>query len=383
MRSECLQNLAHPWGEPLWSFPIPVTPHPLTDGLRVDVAIVGAGFTGLATAHYVCQLCPNLRVAVFETQQVGNGASGRTGALVLEDTAIGPLPGVGNCIATLQELVNTQDIQCDLRVEGCWEIGRRHGQPASPIRWADQGTLRVVNEIPGGAFDPRKFLAGLAEIVQRAEGQIFEHAPVTGLDIEKRRGVRLTVAGHAVYAERAVFATNPWCLSLLGLRDQAEGVHTVAVATEPLADATYDAIGWATRTPFYTLDLPYLWGRVTADGCAVIGGGTTGRGNVDNARVDAPDAVRLFESLERRIRGLHPALGNARITHHWMGPLCAANDSKPIITSIDEDSRVLVATGYRGHGVALSVRVGKLLAEVLAGYGKLPAWSYRPQWGKG
>src|SRR5262245_62448670 len=102
VRSERLQNLAHPWGETIWSFPIPVTSHPLTDGLRVDVAIVGAGFTGLATAHYVCQLCPNWRVAVFETQQVGNGASGRTGALVLEDTDVGPLPGVGNCIDTRQ-----------------------------------------------------------------------------------------------------------------------------------------------------------------------------------------------------------------------------------------------------------------------------------------
>ena len=378
-----MQNLAHPWGEPLWSFPIPVTSHPLTDGLRVDVAIVGAGFTGMATAHYVRQLCPDWRVAVFEAQQVGNGASGRTGALVLEDTAVGPLPGVGNCVATLQELVNTQGIQCDLRVDGCWEIGRQHALPTSPIQWSDQGTLQVVYEIPGGAFDPRKFLAGLAESMQQAEGQIFERAPVTGLDIEKRGGVRLTVAGHTVYAAHAVFATNPWCLSLLGLHDQAEGVHTVAVATEPLTDAILDAIGWATRTPFYTLDLPYLWGRVTADGCAVIGGGTVGRGNVDHARADAPEAVRLYESLERRIRGLHPALGQVRITHRWMGPLCAAHDSKPIITSIDEDSRVLVATGYRGHGVALSVRAGKLLAEVLAGYGKLPAWSYRPQRGKG
>ena len=100
------------------------------------------------------QLCPDWRVAVFEAQQVGNGASGRTGALVLEDTAVGPLPGVGNCIATLQELVNTQGIQCDLRVDGCWEIGRRHALPTSPIRWSDQGTLQVVHEIPGGAFDP-------------------------------------------------------------------------------------------------------------------------------------------------------------------------------------------------------------------------------------
>lgn len=373
-----MQNTSHPWGEPVWSFPIPVTPRPLTDGLRVDVAIVGAGFTGLATAHYVRQLCPDLRVAVFESRQVGAGASGRTGGLVLEDTSVGPLPGVEACIATLQELVNTQNLQCDLHVDGCWEIGRRHGQPASPIRWADHGTLQVVNVIPGGAFDPRQYLAGLAAGVQRADGLIFEDAPVTGLDMERRGDVRLTVADKNVYAERVVFATNPWCLSLLGLHDQAEGVHTVAVATEPLTDTIFDAIGWATRTPFYTLDLPYLWGRATADGRAVIGGGTTGRGNVDNARADALAAVHLFDNLERRIRGLHPALSKVRITHRWMGPLCAANDSKPIITSADKDSRVLVATGYRGHGVALSARVGKLLAEVLAGYGKLPAWSYRP-----
>jgi gamma-glutamylputrescine oxidase len=373
-----LQNTSHPWGEPIWSFPIPITPCPLTDGLRVDVAIVGAGFTGLATAHYVCQLCPDLRLAVFEARQVGAGASGRTGGLVLEDTAAGPLPGVEACIATLQTLVATQDLQCDLQVEGCWEIGRHGGQPTSPIHWADQGTLQVVNVIPGGAFDPRKFLAGLAELIQRAAGQIFEYAPVTGLDVQRRGSMRLTVANKTVYAERVVFATNPWCLALLGLHDRAEGVHTVAVATEPLADAIFDAIGWGTRSPFYTLDLPYLWGRVTADGCAVIGGGTTGRGNVDTARADATDAVQLFDSLQHRIQGLHPVLRNVRITHRWMGPLCSTSDSKPIIASTDDRGRVLVATGYRGHGVALSVRVGKLLAEVLAGYGKLPAWSYRP-----
>ena len=275
-----MQTISHPWGEPVWSFPVPVTPRPVTDGLQLDVAIVGAGFTGLATAHYILHRDPGLRVAVFEARQVGAGASGRTGGLVLEDTAVGPLPGVENCVATLHELVRTQDIQCDLHVDGCWEIGRHGGQPASPIQWTDSGTLRVVNAIPGGAFDPRKFLAGLAAVVQRAGGQLFEQAPVTGLDMAARGGVRLVVAGETVCAERVVFATNPFCLPLLGLQDWAGGVHTVAVATEPLADAVFDAIGWATRTPFYTLDLPYLWGRATADGRAVIGAGVTGRDNV-------------------------------------------------------------------------------------------------------
>jgi len=369
-----VQHISHPWGEPVWSFPIPVTPHPLTGGLRVDVAVVGAGFTGLATAHYVRQRCPDLRIAVFEAHQVGAGASGRTGGLVLEDTASGPLPGVEDCVATLHELVRTQAIACDLHVDGCWEIGRHKAHPASPIQWADSGTVQVINMIPGGAFDPRKFLAGLAEVVQRADGQIFEHAPVTDMAREPHGRVRLTVAGQAVYAERVVFATNAFCLSLLGLHDRAEGVHTVAVATEPLADAVFEAIGWATRTPFYTLDLPYLWGRATADGRAVIGGGTTGRGAVEQARADAPAALQLFDSLQRRIRNLHPALRGVRVTHRWMGPICGTSDNMPIITSYDDDGRVLIATGYRGHGVALSVRVGKLLAEVLAGKGQLPVW---------
>jgi glycine/D-amino acid oxidase-like deaminating enzyme len=369
---------SHPWGEPAWSFPIPVTPCLLTDGMWLDIAVVGAGFTGLATAHYILQHDPGLHVAVFEVQQVGAGASGRTGGIVLEDTAIGPLPGVEDCIATLQELVRTQTIACDLQVDGCWEIGRRGGQPTSPLHWTDHGTLRVVHVIPGGAFDPRKFLAGLVACVQRHGGQIFEHAPVTGLHMESHGDVQLTVAGKTVHAARVVFASNAFCLPLLGLQGWAEGVHTIAVATEPLADPVFEAIGWATRTPFFTLDLPYLWGRVTADGCMVIGAGLTGRGRVEQARVDAPDAVPLFDTLERRIRGLHPALRQVRCTHRWMGPLCITADSKPVITSVGDDHRVLLATAYRGHGVALSVRVGKLLAEVLAGYGSLPAWSYRP-----
>jgi len=368
-----LPDTPHPWGEPVWSFPVTVTPCPLGDGFHVDVAIVGAGFTGLATAFYVLRSHPELRVAVFEAQQVGAGASGRTGGLVLEDTAIGPLPGVENCIATLHDLVTTQGIACDLQLEGCWEIGRQHAHPLSPIEWEDHGTLQVVHMRPGGAFDPRKFLAGLADVVQRAGGQIFEHAPVMGLDAAQGSDVRLDVAGKGVHAARVVFATNASCLPLLGLQDRAGGVHTIAVATEPLADAVFDAIGWATRTPFYTLDLPYLWGRVTADGRAVMGGGLTGHEDMHNARVDTPEALQLFDSLERRIHRLRPALREVHITHRWMGPIGFTADNKPLITDRD-DHRVLIATGYRGHGVALSVRVGKLLAEVLTGTGQLPVW---------
>jgi gamma-glutamylputrescine oxidase len=370
--------ISHPWGEPVWSSPIIVAPQPSPEGLHLDVAIVGAGFTGLATAYYVLRRTPTLRVAVFEARQVGAGASGRTGGLVLEDTAVGPLPGVEDCIATLHELVSTQHIACDLHVDGCWEIGRHGGHPRSPIHWTDHGTLQVINLIPGGAFDPRKFLGGLVAVVERAGGRIFEGTPVTGLDVSSQGGVRLDIGAKAVYAERTVFATNAFCLSLLGLQDWAGGVHTIAVATERLTEAILDAIGWGTRTPFYTLDQPYLWGRVTSDGRGLIGAGLMGRGAVENARVDSAEAVRLFNGLEHRIGGLHPVLSDVRITHRWMGPLCFTHNNKPIIASVDGEGRVLVATGYHGHGVALSVRIGRLLAAALAGENGLPVWSDRP-----
>ena len=193
-----------------------------------------------------------------------------------------------------------------------------------------------------------------------------------------RGGVRLVVAGKAVYAERVVFATNPFCLPLLGLQDWAGGVHTVAVATEPLPDAVFDAIGWATRTPFYTLDLPYLWGRATADGRAVIGAGPRGRDNVEHARADSPRSGTPVRGPGAPHSRSTPGAAQGAYHASLDGPLVRRANSKPIITSKDDTGRVLIATGYRGHGVALSVRVGKLLADVLAGEGSLPAWSYRP-----
>ena len=369
-----MHNTSHPWGEPVWSCPIPITTPPLTDDMPVDIAIVGAGFTGLSTAFYVLQHQPDLRVAVFEAQDVGAGASGRTGGLVLEDTAIGPLPGVEDCISTLRELVISQHISCDLQVGHCWEIGRSGAPSSSPIQWQDHGTLQVINTEPGGAFDPKKFLAGLAAVVEQSQGQIFEHTPVTGLDVESRGDVRLRVSEKIVRASRVVFATNAFCLDLLGLQERAGGVHTIAVATEPLADKVFDAIGWSTRMPFYTLDQPYLWGRVTAANRIVMGGGLTGHQDLLSARVDASEAVQLFDRLEHRIHHLHPGLRHVDITHRWVGPIGFTDNNMPLVATKDDEGRVLMATGYRGHGVALSVRVAKLLADVITGQASLPAW---------
>src|SRR6185295_20389745 len=87
---------------------------------RVEIAIVGAGFTGLATALACAER--GARVHVFEAGAIGAGASGRTGGLALEGTAVGPLPGADACLDAMASLVKRHAIDCDLDLRGCWIV---------------------------------------------------------------------------------------------------------------------------------------------------------------------------------------------------------------------------------------------------------------------
>src|SRR5262249_34411094 len=119
--------MSAPWGTPPWTVDVavPVVPPPST----VDVAIVGAGFAGLATAYELARR--GVPVAVFEAGRIGAGASGRTGAIALEGTAAGLLEDADTCLAALARIARETAPDCDLRLDGCWEIA--HGeQPGTP-----------------------------------------------------------------------------------------------------------------------------------------------------------------------------------------------------------------------------------------------------------
>src|SRR5437016_2002893 len=100
-----MSRQTHPWGVPPWSVDFRPAPGPLPD--RVDFAIVGGGFTGLCAAAWLARLAPKKSVLVLEASALGEGASGRTGGLALEDTAAGPLPGLGDVLAGYQKILRT------------------------------------------------------------------------------------------------------------------------------------------------------------------------------------------------------------------------------------------------------------------------------------
>src|SRR5216684_7035971 len=206
------------WGEPPWTidFRPPARPIPK----ELDFAVVGGGFTGLSAAAWLRRFEPSKSVALFESSRVGAGSSGHTGGMALAETAAGDIPGLGDVLAGLSEIVKELALDCDLSLPGAWELGRKDALPDSPIAWTDSGDLRAVKAVPGGTIDPGKMVSGLARSADALGAQIFENATVK--NIEFQTPLRLNVNGNVIRAGKVLLATNAMSLELSGLAQRAQ-----------------------------------------------------------------------------------------------------------------------------------------------------------------
>jgi glycine/D-amino acid oxidase-like deaminating enzyme len=360
------------WGAAPWQIDLDLPQAPLPE--RTEIAVIGAGFTGLAAAYHLARR--GRRVDVFEAGRVGSGASGRTGGLALEGTARGPLPGVEHCLEELAAVTAQAGIECDLDLRGCWEIAHAREPSASGIRWRDgDRVLRIEQSVPGGTVDPGKLVAGLARAANAAGATIHEHAPVRHVDVDAAPRLAFD-DGQVCAAERVVVALNGYTATLLRLPIDLRAPLTLAVCTAAVDDALLETIGLGARIPFYTSDLPYLWGRCAPGGRLILGAGLVFADDDDPRRVDirSPECSATLSRLEERVHGLHPALAGVEITHRWGGPIAFRARTAPLLASLPERPRVIVAGAYAGHGVALSIRIGRLIADAIVDGTELPKW---------
>jgi len=389
---------SHPWGVPPWR----VNYRPAQSALpeRVDFAIVGGGFTGLSAAAWLSKLAPEKSVLVFESGSLGDGASRRTGGLALAETAAGPLPGLGDVLAGYKKILRALRVDARLSLPGVYELARTGASKNSPISWSDSGDLRVVRLVPGGAIDPGKVLAGLARAAERTGARIAEHAHVHSIGFSDSprlhvwRDLRGSSQRKVIFAGQVFLATNAFSLELSGLRGTPK--LTLALATAPLSSARLKAIGLSSRRPFYTVDLPYLWGRLLGSNSIIFGAGLVPMPGSPAELFRRPSAVRSrkvatldlrrfdvrkgeaadrLRWLESRVRNLHPALMQVRIAHRWAGPILFTEQMRPIFRRHPRSKNVLILGGYNGHGVALSVYLGQWAAEALLDLRALPDWN--------
>lgn len=360
------------WGNRPWRVDFSAIARDLPE--VIDYAVVGGGFAGLAAASWLTRVAPGQSVALLEAGRIGAGSSGHTGGVALAESAAGDLPGLGDVLAGYQKILGALEVEAELSLSGVYELGRSHPLPDSPIRWTDSGDLCAVKEVPGGSINPGKVLSGLARFAERSGVLLLEDCPVESVAFPSQ--VELHTPRGTLRARHALFATNAFSSELTGLRGRVEPAFTLALATAELGASVLEKIGLGERKPFYTVDLPYLWGRLLGD-AVIFGSGLVFPGNwqalhsIDIAR---GEAATLFRQLESRVRNLHPALHDVAFTHHWGGPIAITSQWKPVFERHPDCPDAIVLGGFSGHGVAQSVYLGAWAAEVLAGKRDLPSW---------
>ena len=379
-------------------------PRPALPGsLDVDVAIVGAGYTGLWTAYYLKKADPSLRVVVLEQEVAGYGASGRNGGWCAGELAGNRgryaakpegRPGVTRALramfATVDEVgrvAAAEGIACDYvkggtvtvatnaaqraHLEGYRDSALRWGLDPADSEWLEPDALAERLRIDGarGAIytphcarvQPARLVVGLAAAVERLGVAIYEQTTVSEIGPHLARTDRGDVR-----AAWVVRATEGYTARLRGLRRDVLPMNSSMIVTEPLADDVWAQIGWDGMETLGDSAHAYVYAQRTADGRIAIGGrGVPYRfgSGTDN---DGEIAASTVASLERRLHAMFPATRGTRIAHGWSGVLGVPRDWS---TSVGADPATGIAWAgcYVGVGVAAANLSGRIVADLVRG----------------
>lgn len=390
---------------------------PLRGDAKSDVAIIGGGFTGLATAIAAARRQPGRRILVLEGARCGYGASGRNGGFAdvmyprLADFALSHPPevarGVYDAIATglraIERLAAEDGVDCDLEQNGglrmadsdaqLEELERNHaglvalGLPARLVDGAELQALirterfRAGLVLPNTAIlNPGKLARGMARVAESLGVEIHEGTRV--LRIEPGRPVRIVSELGRVEAAQAVLATNGYTPQLGIFATRLLPLCNYVVATEPLSRAQWEEIGWAGRQGLSDARVLFMYLRPTADGRIVAGGESAPyyAGSLPSSGNHAPAIEKLKHSLVETF----PALAGVRFSHAWGGTMAFTRDFTPRIGALGDDGNLFFGLGYCGEGVVMSQLAGRILAAFLAGeageFAGLPFVGGAPPW---
>ncbi|MDA3919540.1 MAG: FAD-binding oxidoreductase [Salinisphaera sp.] len=366
----------------------------LTGEQRVDVAIVGGGFTGVATAVELTER--GYRVALLEAHKIGWGASGRnggqvTGSLSGQNAMTTQLKRTRGEQATdfvwdlrwrghriIKKRVEKYAIACDLKqghlqaaykpshlaaLKRDYELAQRH-EIGRHVHWLDAHAVRDVlgSDLYHGAIrndynmhlHPLNLCLGEARAAAGNGALIFEYSPV--IDIKHGAAPAVVTEQGRVRADTVILAGNAYHrLERKRLRGRLFPAVLGIVATEPLSQERAQAINpddLAVYDTRFVLD----YYRLTADRRLLFGGGANYSG-----RPTADVAAQLRPHIEHTF----PQLKGFAIDYQWQGTAGIVLNRIPQLGRLSE--RVLYAQGYSGHGIATSHIVGEIMAKAVAG----------------
>jgi len=373
---------------------------PLPGPAEADVAIVGAGYTGLWTAYYLTAAEPSLRVLVLEREHAGFGASGRNGGWVsgffsgparaylrrgdraglraLQREMLATVDEVGRFLAQRGaeadfhkggHLTAALDDAQAQRMREWLRAQRARGYGEEDLSELDAQQLERRLRIRAArcaAFAPQvarvhpvKLLLVLAAEVERLGVTIHEDTPVLELRPHEAR----TPAGR-VRARWVIRASEGYTAQLPGYRRTLAPINSSMIVTEPLPEEVWGEIGWEEAEVLSDEAHVYCYLQRTADGRIAIGGrGAPYRfGSATDGSGDTAPAT--IAQLRARLADMFPAAATARVDHAWSGVLGVSRDWCMSV-HLQRETGLGWAGGYVGHGVASANLAGRTLRDLI------------------
>lgn len=382
---------------------------PLEAAAEADVAIVGAGYTGLWAAYYLLESDPSLRVVLLERDIAGFGASGRNGGwcsalFAVSDARLARLFGKEAMHAMRRAMNDTVDevgrvsaregIDCHFRKAGTVDAARTTAQVVAlqaelaearelglgedEVRWAEkeemEGLFSATNVLGGlvtphcAAIHPARLARGLAAVVEKKGATIYEQTEVRQVLPRAAGKATVVTPKGRVSCGSVLVATEGFTAALPGRERAVVPIYSLMVATEPLGEEAVAGLGSALAAGATFTDGRHLliYGQVTADGRLAFGGrgAPYHRGSQVSAAFERDE--RVHRLLKECLGELFPQLGAINITHRWGGPIGVHRDWFPSVR-YDPQSGLGSAGGYVGDGVATTNLAGRTLAELVLG----------------
>jgi len=362
----------------------------------VDVAVVGAGFTGLSAARTLGK--GGARVAVLEAENVGWGASCRNGGMVLTGLKLG-IPALMRrygCEATrrmyaaslesidcVQEVVREEAIQCDFARCGHLEVAckARHFEEfrrgAETIEREFGRRLKLVEKkdlaseigsaiYHGGLVDeasagvnPAQYVAGLGCAAARAGAEIHEKTRVTRLQRSSRDGAggwKLTTSRGELWAKDVLVATSGYTSGVTpALQRKIVPIGSFIIVTDVLRKELARELSPRGRMIYDSKNYLYYY-RLTPDRRMLFGGRAAFFPENENTVRESARILR--EGMVR----VYPQLRGVKVEFVWGGTLDFAFDIMPHAGRMDG---MYFSVGYAGHGVAMATLLGRKMAEAI------------------
>ena len=380
---------------------------------EVDLLIVGGGLTGTSLAAELSARRPDLGIALVDAGRIASGASGRSGGQVLHwingieptnpDLArrLWDVTGRGiDRVAAVQARTDvgfarlgSLEVYTDQRrAAAAQERTERLISWGVPVQWLDQTALRqrlVLAGAVGATFDPEAgrvngvLLARALVAEARSQGvQVFEGTRVTRI----REGAvhEVETTGGTIRARALVLATNGYTPGLGYFKTGLLALHSHVVASPVLSPAEQARVGWADFAGFADDMDRIAYGSRSAGGRLVYGGGSNAAYDYLYGNRDTWPAGRAggHPAVIRHLEQQFPALGGAPPELAWTGTLGVTMDRMCAMGVQGDHQNVYYALGYSGHGLALAMLAGEVLADIYCGDGAqwsdLPFYNRRP-----